>query len=145
MDSLEKKTTSPEENTDSQEEDVATPEKDLLSSDKKVDTPEESAQPNKKKWYLQAFNKAWLKEPDLKDWIVQDAEDSFKCSCRFCKCTFKSPNKSALFRHAKTSAHKDSVKVIMVRGMPTFLVFTIDSSSASICSYFLSQWYLRYV
>ena len=60
-----------------------------------------------KKWYTQNF-KEWLEseDPELKDWLRQDAKNLDACYCVCCEVQLKNANKSTLIAHIKTAKHK---------------------------------------
>ncbi|XP_046855931.1 protein ZBED8-like [Xenia sp. Carnegie-2017] len=82
-----------------------------ISSDKNDHRPSrKKAKPEDKKWYKQSFNDAWLKDPELADWISKDPGNKFTVRCKVCEHTFNGPNKSALMKHKATKKHTDAYK-----------------------------------
>ena len=66
----------------------------------------ETQNPSKKrKWYAQSFKEEWLQNPELKDWLQQDKNDSGSSYCKCCNITMKNANNSMLMKH-KESVHK---------------------------------------
>ncbi|GFN80995.1 proteinral transcription factor ii-i repeat domain-containing protein 2 [Plakobranchus ocellatus] len=64
----------------------------------------------KRKWYKQSFKDEWLKDLDLKEWLVQDSVDKDSSFCKSCKTTIKNSNKSMLLRHKESTKHKESMR-----------------------------------
>jgi hypothetical protein len=58
-----------------------------------------------KVWYKQAFNDAWLSDPELKDWIKRYNSEKFAAVCTVCGCTSCNVNKTALLAHKNSSKH----------------------------------------
>ena len=65
------------------------------------------AGPSKPKWYKQSYNKEWVKDPKLADWV--DCDRDSNTICIFCYCKFSVPNKSHLIQHADSTKHKKAV------------------------------------
>lgn len=64
-----------------------------------------SPPPKKGKWYKQNFREAWLSDPELKDWVARDANDSLAAICTVCNCKLLDANKTGLLRHRKSNKH----------------------------------------
>ena len=43
----------------------------------------------KKKWYAQNFTKDWTEDPELKNWLRQDAKNLEDCYCVCCEVQLK--------------------------------------------------------
>ncbi|GFN95610.1 hypothetical protein PoB_002211600 [Plakobranchus ocellatus] len=73
------------------------------------DKPNQSSY-RKRKWYNQSFKDEWLKDLDLKEWLVRDSVDKDSTFYKSCKTTIKNSNKSMLLRHKESSKHKESMR-----------------------------------
>lgn len=71
---------------------------------------DKAKQEKKKKWYNMSFKEEWLKNPEFKDWLMQDPSDKESSFCKSCKTTIKNANKSMLLRHMQSFKHKESMK-----------------------------------
>ena len=65
--------------------------------------------PLKKKLYTKNFKKELLDDPQLKDWLWQDAKNLDACCCVCCEVQLKNANKSMLITHMKSAKHKKSL------------------------------------
>lgn len=58
-----------------------------------------------KRWYQQSFNREWLEDPELKDWVQPDPNDKCGVLCSVCDWKLKNCNKSALLKHKASAKH----------------------------------------
>lgn len=59
--------------------------------------------------YTQKFREEWLKEKQLKEWIIELENDNTKVRCRFCKCEIRT-KRYDLKQHLKTKKHVETSK-----------------------------------
>jgi len=59
--------------------------------------------------YAQKFRDEWLKDKNVKEWIVELENDNTKVRCRFCKCDIRT-KKYDLNQHLKTKKHMETSK-----------------------------------
>jgi hypothetical protein len=67
---------------------------------------ERSSKSRSKVWYNQPFNKEWLKDSNVKDWIESDPNDRYIVRCKFCDVKLCNANKSALLTHSSSQKHR---------------------------------------
>ncbi|XP_068232164.1 zinc finger BED domain-containing protein 5-like [Palaemon carinicauda] len=58
-----------------------------------------------KRWYQQSFNKQWLTDVELRDWVKEDPNDKNTAICSVCDWKLKNCDKSALMKHKASSKH----------------------------------------
>ena len=66
--------------------------------------------PKKKKWYVQNL-KERLEDPELKDWLRQDAKNLYASYCVCCEVQLNRANKSMVIAHMKTAWDKKSFAI----------------------------------
>lgn len=81
-----------------------------LNSDKVAADGSDGDGVSEKKYYMQAFKKEWLDNPEFNTWLERHPTDKYAALCLVCNCVMKQCNKSALRRHRASSKHKNNIE-----------------------------------
>lgn len=80
--------------------------------------------------YSQKFRSAWLKDPSLKDWLIEvSSTQGSIAKCKFCHCILTSKY-SDLKTHSSSKKHKASANVVL-GGKQTKTSFIKETSLGS--------------